>query len=134
RPGCLAGDGGITMETAYPGTDVATEEPEHFLRNLRVGSRIWAASLAFFFIAFLFAFFYLLALNSNGLWRGWPHTHKPHPSLAFGVAVLICVLASAAIARAAVLLAPAAWRPAISGSAVLALAAARPQAAPFSSL
>jgi heme/copper-type cytochrome/quinol oxidase subunit 3 len=122
------------MDSTYPATDVVTEEPEQFLRNLRVGSRIWAASIAFFFISFLFAFFYLRALNSNGLWRGWPHTHKPHPSLAFGVVILICVLASAAIARGAVLLAPAVWRLAILASAGFALAAVGLQAAQFSSL
>jgi heme/copper-type cytochrome/quinol oxidase subunit 3 len=122
------------MDTTYQATDVVTEEPEQFLRNLRVGSRIWAASLAFFFIAFLFAFFYLRALNSNGLWRGWPHTHKPHPSLAFGIVILICVLASAAIARAAVMLAPTTWRLAILASAGFALAAVGLQAAQFSSL
>ncbi len=122
------------MDTTYSASDLAAEEPAIFLRNLRVGSRIWAASIAFFFIAFLFAFFYLRALNSNGLWRGWPHTHKPHPSLAFGVVILICVLACAAIARAAVVLAPEMWRLAILVSAGFALAAVGLQAAQFSSL
>lgn len=122
------------MDTTYPASNAVTEQPEQFLRNLRVGSRIWAASLAFFFIAFLFAFFYLRALNSNGLWRGWPHTHKPHPSLAFGVVILICVLASAAITWAATMLAPAMWRLAVLASAGFALAAVGLQAAQFSSL
>jgi heme/copper-type cytochrome/quinol oxidase subunit 3 len=126
--------------TTYPGTVDGAEQPELMLRNLRVGSRLWAASIAFFFIAFLFAFFYLRALNSNGLWRGWAHISKthhtsgPNPSLAFGVAILICVLASAAVARGAVLLAPALWRIAIGVSILLALAAVGLQAAQFSSL
>jgi len=83
------------MDTTMSATGTALEGKESqdlLIRNLRVGSRTWAASQAFFFIAFLFAFFYLRALNSNGLWRGWPHTHKPHPSLAFGVAILTSLL------------------------------------------
>src|SRR5690349_15676110 len=114
------------MDTTMSATGTALEGKESqdlLIRNLRVGSRTWAASQAFFFIAFLFAFFYLRALNSNGLWRGWPHTHKPHPSLAFGVAILVCVLTSAAVARAPVVLAPAMTGQSMVGALVLALSA-----------
>src|SRR6266571_7368281 len=100
------------MEAAFhsTGTSVDGLEPAELLaRNIRVGSRLWAASQAFFFIAFFFAFLYLRALNTNGLWRGWPH-HHPSPSIAFGVAILICVLGSAAVARSAVFVAPHMWR------------------------
>src|SRR5205807_7414652 len=109
-------------------------EPADILaRNIRIGSRLWAASQAFFFIAFFFAFLYLRALNTNGLWRGWPH-HHPNPSMAFGVAILICVVASAAVARASVLLSPALWRLAAGASLLLVLAAVGLQAAQFPSL
>jgi heme/copper-type cytochrome/quinol oxidase subunit 3 len=111
----------------------AVEQPELLARNIRVGSRIWAASQAFFFLAFFFAFLYLRALNTNGLWRGWPH-HHPSPSMAFGVAILICVLGSAAIARGAVLVAPEMWRATAWAALVLALAAIGLQCAQFSSL
>jgi heme/copper-type cytochrome/quinol oxidase subunit 3 len=122
------------MDTTAPRTRIDEMEPADLLaRNLRVGSRIFAAALAFFFVAFFFAFLYLRALNTNGLWRGWP-PHHPNPSLAFGVAILVCVLASAALARAGVLLGPALWRVAALASLVLALAAVGLQAAQFSSL
>ena len=111
----------------------AVEQPDLLARNIRVGSRIWAASQAFFFLAFFFAFLYLRALNTNGLWRGWPH-HHPSPSIAFGVAILICVLGSAAIARGAVLVAPEMWRVTAWAALVLALAAVGLQCAQFSSL
>jgi heme/copper-type cytochrome/quinol oxidase subunit 3 len=104
------------------------------VRNIRLGARIWSAAQAFFFMAFLFAFFYLRALNSNGLWRGWPHTHKPHPSLAFGIVILLCVLAAAAIALAGAYLRPAAWRVAAGAALLGVLAAIALQAAQFSSL
>src|SRR2546425_11498624 len=116
------------MDTTIPPTTVdAAERPDLLVRNIRVGSRIWAASQAFFFLAFFFAFLYLRALNTNGLWRGWPH-HHPNPSLAFGVAILICVLASATVARAAVMLAPAMWRRAAWAALAFALAAGRVRA------
>src|SRR5437868_5517058 len=122
------------MDTTLPPTAAdGAEQPDLLARNIRVGSRIWAASQAFFFLAFFFAFLYLRALNTSGLWRGWPH-HHPNPSLAFGVAILICVLAGAAVARASVLLSPALWRLAAGASLLLVLAAVGLQAAQFSSL
>lgn len=119
--------------TMSPTTVDGVEQPDLLARNIRVGSRIWAASQAFFFLAFFFAFLYLRALNTNGLWRGWP-PHHPTPSMAFGVAILICVLGSAAIARGAVLIAPEMWRVTAWAALVLALAAIGLQCAQFSSL
>ena len=97
---------------------IADEAPELLARNIRVGARIWAASQAFFFMAFFFAFLYLRALNTNGLWRGWPHTHKPHPSLAFGIVIMICVVAGAVVARGATLLPARTWRAAAQFSSL----------------
>src|ERR671936_637736 len=107
------------------------ERPELLARNIRAGSRIWAASQAFFFVAFFFAFLYLRALNTNGLWRGWPH-HHPSPSTAFGVAILICVLASALLARAAAMLGPNLWRAGAAGALLLSLSAGGVRASQFS--
>ena len=110
------------------------DEPLELLpRTIWTGSRIFAASEAFFFVAFLFAFFYLRALNSNNVWRGWPH-HHPHPSKAFGIAILICVLASAGALRAATRTAGTAWRPLAAASFGLGLAAVALQCAQFASL
>jgi heme/copper-type cytochrome/quinol oxidase subunit 3 len=120
--------------TLYPVEPGGALQPELLPRNLRVGSRIWAAGLGFFFIAFLFAFFYLRALDSNGVWRGWPGTHKPHPSVAFGVVILVCVVAAAAISVAASRFAPQLAPTAMPASALLLLAAVGLQAAQFSSL
>jgi heme/copper-type cytochrome/quinol oxidase subunit 3 len=122
------------MDTTISSTTVDDlEQPDVLARNIRVGSRIWAASQAFFFLAFFFAFLYLRALNTNGLWRGWPH-HHPSPSIAFGVAILICVLGSAAIARSAVLVTSRMWRAAEWAALALVLAAVGLQCAQFSSL
>ena len=122
------------MDTTMSSADLdAVEQPDVLARSIRVGSRIWAASQAFFFLAFFFAFLYLRALNTDGVWRGWPH-HHPSPSLAFGVAILICVVGSAAVARGAVLVAPQMWRVTTWAALVLALAAVGLQSAQFSSL
>jgi heme/copper-type cytochrome/quinol oxidase subunit 3 len=121
------------MDTAMPTVLDAAERPDLLARNIRVGSRIWAAAQAFFFLAFFFAFLYLRALNTNGLWRGWPH-HHPSPSMAFGVAILICVLGSAATAMGSVRLAPGLWRFTAWAALGLALAAVGLQSAQFSSL
>jgi heme/copper-type cytochrome/quinol oxidase subunit 3 len=45
------------------------EPPEVMGRNLRVASYLWSSATAFFFIAFLFAYFYLRALDQSHLWH-----------------------------------------------------------------
>lgn len=76
----------------------ATEPPEVFERNMAVGARIFAAGTAFFFVAFLFAFLYLRALNSNGKWN----QHNLNPGQSWGIPILLCVLGSVLVYAAAV--------------------------------
>ncbi|MGB2874750.1 MAG: hypothetical protein WBB76_04660 [Gaiellaceae bacterium] len=83
---------------AYHAPADATEPPEVFAQNMAVGARIWAAGVAFFFVSFLFAFFYLRALNTNGKWN----EHHLHPPLAWGIPILVCVLASVLVYAGAV--------------------------------
>ncbi len=78
---------------------VPVEPPEVEARVLRVGSYLLAAAIAFFFVAFLFAFFYLRALDNNGLWGGGKRGHHVHPALTAGIVILACVLASVALAQ-----------------------------------
>src|SRR5437868_10624255 len=117
--------------TSYhaPATVDGAESADLLANNIRTGSRLWAAAQAFFFVAFFFAFLYLRALNTNGLWRGWPHTHKPHPSLAFGIVIMLCVVAGAVVARSATLLPMRIWRRAAAAAAALLLAAVALQCA-----
>jgi heme/copper-type cytochrome/quinol oxidase subunit 3 len=58
--------------------------------NLTIGSRLVASGTAFVFMSFLFAFFYLRAVNSNGLWRPKDVT----PVQSWGIAVLVLTLLS----------------------------------------
>jgi heme/copper-type cytochrome/quinol oxidase subunit 3 len=64
------------------------EPPEILSRNLQVGARMLAAAQAFALLAFVFAYFYLRTLNSNGDWR----PKHVNPSGGIGVAMLVCLL------------------------------------------
>jgi heme/copper-type cytochrome/quinol oxidase subunit 3 len=67
------------------------EDVRQLVGNLSVGARLTASATAFVFMAFLFAFFYLRAVNSNGLWR----PKHVVPVQGYGVAVLVLIVASA---------------------------------------
>ena len=56
-----------------------------------------ASASAFFFLAFLFAYFYLRSLNNGSLWR----PKHVDPSLTLGTLVTVAVVASAVILRLA---------------------------------
>jgi len=114
--------------------DYALEDVEIGARNIAIAARLGAAGQAFFFVAFLFAFFYLRALNTNGRWN----THDVHPSRSYGVAILVCVLASVAAcvlgawsARSAN---PLVWRVGMGAAILLALAAIGLQSAQYANL
>jgi heme/copper-type cytochrome/quinol oxidase subunit 3 len=64
------------------------EPPEILSRNLQVGARMLAAAQAFALLSFVFAYFYLRTLNSNGDWR----PKHVNPSGGVGVAMLVCLL------------------------------------------
>jgi heme/copper-type cytochrome/quinol oxidase subunit 3 len=83
---------------AYEGTDydVVTEEPPELLgRNLVSSSYLLAGATAFFFVAFLFAYFYLRSLNNGGLWK----PKGVDDSIGWGTAVVACYVLSALLVR-----------------------------------
>lgn len=59
---------------------VEAEQPRILARNLASAAHLFASATAMFFLAFFFAYFYLRALNSNGLW----HPKHVDPSLTLG--------------------------------------------------
>ena len=69
-------------------------------RIVSAGSYLLSAGTTFFFIAFLFAFFYLRSLNSNGLWGGPKPGHHVSVPTASGSVILACVLAAVVLVRA----------------------------------
>jgi heme/copper-type cytochrome/quinol oxidase subunit 3 len=91
----VSGEGAHSEISAVPGEGRApvAEDPSLLAANLNVGVRLFASAIAFVFVAFVFAFFYLRAVNSNGLWRP-AHTN---PSAVYGVVILVAVLGVAAL-------------------------------------
>ena len=83
---------------AYEGTGyevVEGEPPELLGRNLVSASYLLAGATAFFFIAFVFAYFYLRSLNNGGMWK----PKGVDASIAWGTVVVACYAASAVLVR-----------------------------------
>jgi len=83
---------------AYEGTSYAVveEEPPELLgRNLVSTSYLLAGATAFFFIAFVFAYFYLRSLNNGGMWK----PEGVDASIGWGTAVVACYVLSAVLVR-----------------------------------
>jgi heme/copper-type cytochrome/quinol oxidase subunit 3 len=70
---------------------VEKEPPAILARNLRVASHLWSSATAFFFVAFLFAYFYLRALNERKLWK----PKSVDAPAGWGTAIVLCLVASA---------------------------------------
>lgn len=83
---------------AYEGTgyEVVEQEPPELLgRNLISAGYLLAGATAFFFIAFVFAYFYLRSLNNGGMWK----PKGVDASVGWGTAVLACYVLSALLVR-----------------------------------
>jgi heme/copper-type cytochrome/quinol oxidase subunit 3 len=78
--------------------DIELEPPEWQPRAIWVGARQLCGAAAFFFLAFVFAYFYLRSLDLN---KDWKIGHNINPSLGLGVAIVVALVLSAALLRAA---------------------------------
>jgi heme/copper-type cytochrome/quinol oxidase subunit 3 len=79
------------------GEHVQAEPREWQPHALRIGGRLVCGSITFFFIAFLFAYFYLLALNTNGHFR----IGSTQPPIGLGTAIAGLLLIGAIVYRLA---------------------------------
>jgi heme/copper-type cytochrome/quinol oxidase subunit 3 len=85
-------------ELAEHSTDygiVESEPPEQLGQNLSSAGHLLASATAFFFLAFVFAYFYLRALNNAGLWR----PKHVDPSQTLGALIVVGVVAVAVLLR-----------------------------------
>ena len=83
-------------ELATHSTDygiVESESPDVMARNLRIASHLWSSATAFFFAAFLFAYFYLRSLDSSKVWR----PKHVDPSFTLGTLTALALVAAAAL-------------------------------------
>jgi heme/copper-type cytochrome/quinol oxidase subunit 3 len=78
--------------SSHEGLVADAEDPAVLGRNLAVGARLLASAVVFLFMAFVFAFFYLRALNTNHDF----HPAHTNPPTGWGVAILACVLVATA--------------------------------------
>ena len=85
-------------ELATHSTDygvVEGEPPETMAGNLRIASHLWSSATAFFFAAFLFAYFYLRSLDSSAVWR----PKHVDPSLTLGTLGTAALVGAALVLR-----------------------------------
>jgi heme/copper-type cytochrome/quinol oxidase subunit 3 len=76
--------------------EIAEGEPPELLgRNLNSAAHLLASATAFFFLAFVFAYFYLRSLNNAGQWLPKHVT----PSQGFGAVVMALTVISAVVLR-----------------------------------
>jgi heme/copper-type cytochrome/quinol oxidase subunit 3 len=88
----------VAEPLAYEGTgyEVVEEEPPELLgRNLVSAGYLLAGATAFFFVAFVFAYFYLRSLNNAGMWK----PQGVDASIGWGTAVVVCYALSALLVR-----------------------------------
>jgi heme/copper-type cytochrome/quinol oxidase subunit 3 len=83
--------------SAPVGPHIEPEPPEWQPRAIWVGGRLLCGAISFFFASFLFAFFYLKALDTNHSWKMGTIV----PDDGFGVAIAALFLFSAVIYRLA---------------------------------
>jgi heme/copper-type cytochrome/quinol oxidase subunit 3 len=74
---------------------IEPEPPEWQPRATWVSARMLCGSISFFFMAFVFAFFYLKALDTNHSWK----IGHPVPDGGIGIGIATLMIASAAIYR-----------------------------------
>ncbi len=88
------------MEASAPHHVAAVEpEPPHWqARATWLGGRLLCGSISFFFASFVFAFFYLDALDVNHNWK----IGRVHPAHGLGLAIMLLFLVGAVIYRLAV--------------------------------
>jgi heme/copper-type cytochrome/quinol oxidase subunit 3 len=79
------------MEASAQHVELEPEPREWQTRSLWAATRMWCGAVAFFFVSFLFAFFYLRELNTDGQWT----VGNVNPPGGFGVAIVGLLILSA---------------------------------------
>lgn len=85
---------GLQIPSVPQGVEIPPEPPDVGARALSIGARLLAGSTTFFFLAYVFAYFYLRSIDSAAAWRG----PKAHVDAGLGVVFAVCTLLSALLA------------------------------------
>jgi heme/copper-type cytochrome/quinol oxidase subunit 3 len=85
---------GLMVPPVPAGTEIPPEPPDVGARALSVASRMLCGASTFFFLAFVFAYFYLRSINADHMW----HPKHVNPNQGLGAAFIVCILLSAVLA------------------------------------
>src|ERR1700693_3349520 len=93
---------GMMVPPVPAGVEIPPEPPDVGGRALSVASRLLAGGTTFFFLAFLFAYFYLRSINQYGWWKPTATLLKEQkegdvrlaPSQGLGAAFIVCLVLS----------------------------------------
>jgi heme/copper-type cytochrome/quinol oxidase subunit 3 len=85
---------GLMVPPVPAGTEIPPEPPDVGARALSVASRMLCGASTFFFLAFVFAYFYLRSINADHMW----HPKHVNPNQGLGAAFIVCILMSAVLA------------------------------------
>lgn len=85
---------GMMVPPVPAGVEIPPEPPDVGARALFIAGRLLAGASTFFFLAFIFAYFYLRSLNQNHQW----HPGHVKADQGLGAAIIACILVSAALA------------------------------------
>lgn len=89
----------MEASASAPGADYLEPEPSEWQpRAVWASGRLLCGSISFFFAAFVFAYFYLQALDDNHSWK----IGQVHPSKGLGVAIAALYLLGGVVYRMAV--------------------------------
>jgi heme/copper-type cytochrome/quinol oxidase subunit 3 len=107
------------MEASAPlAGHIEPEPPVWQPRAMWVAGRMLCGVASFYFLSFLFAYFYLRSLDTNNSWK----IGKVHPTIGFGIVIVVLFVVSAVILRLAATRPGSAFGAAV-GATVLALIA-----------
>lgn len=81
---------GLMIPAVPLGSDIPPEPPDVMTRQLSLSARLMCGATTFFFLAFVFAYFYLRSLNQDHLWR--PANVKPNQG--WGAVFVACIVLS----------------------------------------
>jgi heme/copper-type cytochrome/quinol oxidase subunit 3 len=85
---------GLMVPPVEHGVEIPPEPPDVGARGLFIAGRLLAGASTFFFLAFLFAYFYLRSLNQNHMW----HPSHVEADQGLGAAIVACIVLSAVLA------------------------------------
>lgn len=84
---------GLMVPPVAAGTEIPPEPPDVGARAISVAGRLLCGASTFFFLAFLFAYFYLRSINQDHMW----HPAHVNPAKGLGAAFVACIVLSAAL-------------------------------------